>query len=894
MSRTIWNEGRVVGYSAYEVYVRQLLAEDPDATPATEKEWLSTMLAMGSSMLLRIGTDDVDGLHYVEVEFPEDSRLCAANMIMASCFLGVGVVDGTATSTGWCYKVGDFGPLIHNVSGDSPSHDGTSIPPTQQDITGLPSYTIAGIRNYMKIVDGIIIQPGTWTVTSNTPPWKDFTPTLSEVPKIRILLSGKVDSAFYILLTGFTDKGVVVGTTGFSSAVNTPSPENGDFLGPAAFPWSAKVIFSVPTAFLNYYSSTDYSRKLPDTAESEAVTDAAIIDMNATNPDDYYTTHYSDAPVDIIVDNLSVSGENGAILTVYQVHSDVPPALFGARIPNATTGDYVICPIDTIAPGNPKVHDVFVNDADTSTVITNMLNLEDNASGTSAYVRDIGQILDQTTNPATYVLYQRDKFTDSVIPVAKVDNTNLYGMLTAREIYYGGQIDQPSARVGAFLCMEGTGPAKYFDTPVHTDGSEIDWSTYDIWTETDWKMKLKDGCEVLKSILPSYAQEDIDNTGYISAVSVLYDPTPYCPTLNYVYKRITGRLSDKVQSACGYEVYTDNTTKSATFSSGGFWENALTGMFTQIDGDKSDYYGLVMNPIYSNNHVWPVHKNDHVIDVTVLTGYGVLVNGEPINLIGFDNDPDSVRTTKLLGSYWDASTSIGYHNQWCVIDRTSPMVSSTIPANATGQVFAPNALLPESGRYHVVRLTDLYPNDVLQFYGIHPDYWTYTLGDFLQIAIYTDMGTKKPIDPQTYWGNTNTHQPQRVTKRTTSEPIVEAFSFDVTNNASTVGRTQLIPLPKAYQSTANYPVGTMIQTGRLQGVALSMLDANGVPYILEGSADDIVVPDTGLTWNDLIEALYTNKSLNILGDKLATLRANIKTVGDDYIEFQNGKRITGV
>ena len=86
----------------------------------------------------------------------------------------------------------------------------------------------------------------------------------------------------------------------------------------------------------------------------------------------------------------------------------------------------------------------------------------------------------------------------------------------------------------------------------------------------------------------------------------------------------------------------------------------------------------------------------------------------------------------------------------------------------------------------------------------------------------------------------------------------------------------------------------MIQTGRLQGVALSMLDANGVPYILEGSADDIVVPDTGLTWNDLIEALYTNKSLNILGDKLATLRSNIKTVGEDYIEFQNGKRITGV
>ena len=46
MPRQIWNEGRVVGYSAYEVYVKHALSVDPDHEPATEKEWLASMMAM--------------------------------------------------------------------------------------------------------------------------------------------------------------------------------------------------------------------------------------------------------------------------------------------------------------------------------------------------------------------------------------------------------------------------------------------------------------------------------------------------------------------------------------------------------------------------------------------------------------------------------------------------------------------------------------------------------------------------------------------------------------------------------------------------------------------------------------------------------------------------------
>ena len=54
MPKQIWNEGRVVGYSAYEIYVKQHLLEDPSSPPASEREWLASSLAMGSSMLVKI------------------------------------------------------------------------------------------------------------------------------------------------------------------------------------------------------------------------------------------------------------------------------------------------------------------------------------------------------------------------------------------------------------------------------------------------------------------------------------------------------------------------------------------------------------------------------------------------------------------------------------------------------------------------------------------------------------------------------------------------------------------------------------------------------------------------------------------------------------------------
>ena len=55
--RTIYNEGRVQGLSNYELFIRNLLADNPDASIPTEKEWLAASIARGSSMILKVDTD---------------------------------------------------------------------------------------------------------------------------------------------------------------------------------------------------------------------------------------------------------------------------------------------------------------------------------------------------------------------------------------------------------------------------------------------------------------------------------------------------------------------------------------------------------------------------------------------------------------------------------------------------------------------------------------------------------------------------------------------------------------------------------------------------------------------------------------------------------------------
>ena len=73
MPRELMNLGRVSGFSSYEIYIKQHDAVAPNEDPATEREWLASMMGMGSSMILKIPknvshADDENWLY--EVQFP--------------------------------------------------------------------------------------------------------------------------------------------------------------------------------------------------------------------------------------------------------------------------------------------------------------------------------------------------------------------------------------------------------------------------------------------------------------------------------------------------------------------------------------------------------------------------------------------------------------------------------------------------------------------------------------------------------------------------------------------------------------------------------------------------------------------------------------------------------
>lgn len=352
MPRELYNEGRVVGLSAYEIYVKQHQAEDPSVPPASEKEWLASTIAMGSSMLLQVPQNIAHSTNEVwmyEVQLPSDTRLCAANTIVASFFKGNAVY-----SSNWARRITDYGDLISNTSESSPSgnlNHGSSIP--YQTMENWTDDEKKQLSQYMRILDGVVIQPGTWSHSSNKPPEKDFSPNLGDYPRIRIQIKGPVEVPFQILFTGFTIRAVVKGVSGLDSSTSTFSPQDGDFLGPATFPWSAKIVFSVPSSYVSYFASGAYERSLPVGEDAVTVRDTAVIDMQTSKPETYYTTNYPNSRVEVNVDDFSTLGDGTAVLTVYQKSQKYPPALWGTFVQQ--DGTNYLNPLDVVAPGTVKM-----------------------------------------------------------------------------------------------------------------------------------------------------------------------------------------------------------------------------------------------------------------------------------------------------------------------------------------------------------------------------------------------------------------------------------------------------------------------------------------------------------------------------------------------------------
>lgn len=407
MSKQIWNEGRVVGYSAYETYVKQHLATNPDLDPASELEWLASTVAMGSSLLLKVpntnSTVSEDTHSYVDITLPTNSRLGAANTIMASFFDG----DGDFNEfTNWATKITNYGALVSNTSESSPQtseseEDAKTKTPVGSLTTWEPKDSLEKKRliDYMRIVDGVVIQPGQWDVIENKPPEKDQVQNLNTRPFVRLHIRGKISNNPRILLTGFTIRSVLAGVTSLDSSTDTRSPQDGDYLGPATYPWANRIVFSVPSSYIAYFEAGNYKRQLAKggSRPQNVVSHTPVIDMKrngadkqdtAIDPHQFFTTSwplnsklptgYKNNSITYDVNSFSAIGDGLAVLVTYQKKQVFPPALYGSFV--SSEGDNYMNPVDCVAPGAMKM---FYNDDGTM-----MNEFEGTYPGTVAMSKD--------------------------------------------------------------------------------------------------------------------------------------------------------------------------------------------------------------------------------------------------------------------------------------------------------------------------------------------------------------------------------------------------------------------------------------------------------------------------------------------------------------------------
>lgn len=399
MPRQIWNEGRVQGYSAYEIYLKQALSDDPDLQPATEREWLSSSIACGSSMVVNIPKTSNDA-GYLDISLPENSKLCAANVIFANLFLGDCEYD---INSYFAKRVINYGFCISNTLKFHPDTNGTKIPTTEDDISleSVLSYSEA----YNKIIDGVVIQPGKWKETGDEAgQYMDLSPDMSKSPFIRIFYSGKIESTIQIMLTGFTIRSVISGVCGLDGSYNATSPQDGTFLGPAQFPWAAKIIFSQSTATSISLNISNYIRKIKGEKAVSKLRGKSLVDMETCDPSIFYSSKQPDAKIDFDSCSLDSPDGKGNILTIHSKSEKYSPAIYATRYD--PDKEKSLSPFNVVGKGAVQMFDDSTSDAD-------MKGYEKTYPGTFALRRkNDGSI--ETLNE-----------NNDVIPVARIDHKDL-------------------------------------------------------------------------------------------------------------------------------------------------------------------------------------------------------------------------------------------------------------------------------------------------------------------------------------------------------------------------------------------------------------------------------------------------------------------------------------
>ena len=423
MAQEIYNEGRVVGFSAWELYKRLALSKGvPEDDIPSEQEWLASSIGHGASMILQIPSG-ATGI--IDIPLPTSSTLSAAGVITANPFIGdCEYSDITATQynvttqttstllgAGWAKKVTSYGGLINNNSSSYPSS--SDVPHSD---TYLDTNTKNQVLNYTKICDGIYYTKNAeWVDSVETTPTKDIDPNFSASSGvIRIYISGALTSRVQILFTGFIDKSILQGLCGYASdtgvggstdTTNNKWP-NGGMLGPDIFPWANKIVFITPTVIDNLISS--FQRSIPqgegagDLNNTEFIgtytltnlvngttNPNSIIDLSSIILTDYYKRGHSYESSLITEGAESVELRNNdsySVLTAwypgltakkindlkndaYAQYFIFPPALYAARI--TTQGSANLVPLDTAAPGTIKI---FKNQREATAYMTMLPN----------------------------------------------------------------------------------------------------------------------------------------------------------------------------------------------------------------------------------------------------------------------------------------------------------------------------------------------------------------------------------------------------------------------------------------------------------------------------------------------------------------------------------------
>lgn len=243
--KQIYNEGRVVGLSSYELYVRQFLSTNPEGTPLSEREWLAATIATNKSMILRIPGGTTVGTH--DYELPLTSSLRACTVIYGSMFEGSVELSEDGY---WATSVTDYNQLINNTASLHPFTPGTpESVPAHEVLWPLSDMIKLRATNYMRIREAAVIQPGRWV---EAPPGSELgailQPDLNRPGFVRVFVTEELTSDVYIHLFGFVNSEIYKGQETVLVTGETARPQDGDFLGPEVYPWACPVTLLITNA----------------------------------------------------------------------------------------------------------------------------------------------------------------------------------------------------------------------------------------------------------------------------------------------------------------------------------------------------------------------------------------------------------------------------------------------------------------------------------------------------------------------------------------------------------------------------------------------------------------------------------------------------------------------